>query len=241
MTHNDDNPAIPELTGLAPSRLLHVPAEDRITYLDVETVQDSVERVKMGLTTAAQELAWQLESQVWQVMHFEDWPTFQLAMYGKEFITLVKREERSWFVAELLQAGSTQAQAAKALGVSQATVNHDFQVIGSDNPEAAAAIEAKPHARSGQPKRHARKPKPAVAPVNHGEKGDRAVGLVKDQLSQEQAHLQRVHAALTYLPKLNQAQLEELLQSLEPLDEAVKDIRTKLVQAVIPVEPEVLG
>jgi len=81
-------------------------------------------------------------------MHFEVWPAFQIAMYGKEFITLVRKEERSWFVAELLQAGSTQTEAAKALGVSQATVNHDFQVIGSDNPEAAAAIEAKPHPRA---------------------------------------------------------------------------------------------
>jgi DNA-binding NarL/FixJ family response regulator len=126
MNHYDDKPAVPELTGLAPSRLLHVPAEDRIIHLDVETVEDSVEQVKTGLTTAAQELAWQLESQVWRVMHFEDWPAFQLAMYGKKFVTPVRKEERSWFVAELLQAGSTQTEAAKALGVSQATINHEF-------------------------------------------------------------------------------------------------------------------
>ncbi len=160
-----------------------------------------MEQVKTGLTTAAQELAWQLESQVWRVMHFEDWPAFQLAMYGKEFVTLVRKEERSWFVAELLQAGSTPTKAAKALGVSQATINHDFQVNGSDNPEAAAAIEAKPHPRSGQPKRHATKAKPPAKPVTSVEKGDSNVGLVKDQLHQEVTHFQRLDAALTYLPK----------------------------------------
>ncbi len=103
----------------------------------------------------------------------------------------------------------------------------DFQVIGVDNPKAAAAIEAKPHPRSGQPKRHARKLKPSVDPVDRGEKGDSNVELVKDQLHQEETHPQPLDAALTYLPKLSQAQHEVLLQRLEPLDRAVKDIRTK--------------
>jgi hypothetical protein len=77
----------------------------------------------------------------------------------------------------------------------------NFQVVGSDNSETAAAIEAKPHPLSGQPKRHARKPKPPAKPVTSVEKGDSKVGLVKDQLHQEVIHLQRLDAALTYLPK----------------------------------------
>jgi hypothetical protein len=162
MDPNDDTPPAPALVHpttstptvpvLPDSRRTDVHVDDRLMYLDVSVVEKSVERVKQGLTTAAQELAWQLESQVWVVMGFDDWPAFQLAMYGQEFVALVKREERSWFVAELLMAGSTQAQAAKALGVSQVTVNHDYQVIGSDNPEAAAAIEAQPHLEVGSPR-----------------------------------------------------------------------------------------
>ena len=192
-----------------------------------------MQRVKAGLNTAAAELAWQLASQVWLVTGHASWLDFKDSVYGRgQAVALVRREEGPVFVVELLMAGSTQTEAAETLGVSVGTVNKAAHIFRNENPDKAAVIEAKPHARSGRPKTHAKKPKP-TAPAEEktqptGEPHDDKVELVQNRIRAVQGNFQSLVNGLGFLPALSETQREVLLTSLEPLEDALTKMRTKL-------------
>lgn len=107
---------------------LSLEADERPSYGEVMT---SVRRTKASLEDAAEEIIWQIEHAVWEVLGHPDWNAMREAVYGGAAF-MVPTAERPELVARMRRSGLTQQEIADTAGVSLPTVKRDLN--GSHEP-----------------------------------------------------------------------------------------------------------
>lgn len=105
---------------------MSVDVEIPLQLITPDLVRSSIKRARRNLESAAEEIIWQIEREAWRTLGYPSWTAMREAEYGGAAF-MVPSKNRPELVARIREAGVSQREIARTVGVDEGTVRNDLR------------------------------------------------------------------------------------------------------------------